>query len=80
MERKLISIGNSLGVSLPVELLRKYSLEKGDEIIIADIDGKIVLSKKQRVPLIKGISDDFFHVLNESVEKYDAAIKGLVDR
>lgn len=33
---KLTQIGNSLGVILPKELLGKFNLEKGDELIVTE--------------------------------------------
>ncbi|ROH87002.1 AbrB/MazE/SpoVT family DNA-binding domain-containing protein [Pseudomethylobacillus aquaticus] len=33
---KLTQIGNSLGVILPKELLGKFKLEKGDELIVSE--------------------------------------------
>ncbi|SFA56854.1 hypothetical protein SAMN05216169_10581, partial [Anoxybacillus pushchinoensis] len=36
--------------------------------------------KSKKVDLPKGISQDFFEVLNETLEEYDETIKGLIDR
>ncbi|MBB5354781.1 hypothetical protein HNR43_000740 [Anoxybacillus mongoliensis] len=43
-------------------------------------NNQIVVKKSNKVNLPKGISKDFFDVLNETLEAYDETIKGLVDR
>lgn len=49
IERKVTKIGNSLGVTLPYELLRQVGLAHGDDVQIEVKDGKIVLQKKNKL-------------------------------
>jgi antitoxin MazE len=79
-ERKVLKIGNSLGITFPAEFLRKLDLHQGDEIQIELENDRIVMKKSNKVDLPKGISKDFFDVFNETIEKYDETIKGLIDR
>jgi antitoxin MazE len=78
--RKVLKIGNSLGITFPAEFLRKLDLHQGDEIQIELENDRIVMKKSNKVDLPKGISKDFFDVFNETIEKYDETIKGLIDR
>ncbi len=80
MERKVTKIGNSLGVTFPAELLKRLGVVHGDDVFIEEQDGAIVIRKSQKVQLPKGVSDDFFDILDKNMKQYDETIKGLVDR
>lgn len=80
LERKITKIGNSLGITIPHELLQKAGLQQGDDIQLEFVDGVIQLVKSRKVSLPDGISEDFFDVLNDTVKQYDQTIKGLVNR
>jgi antitoxin MazE len=79
-ERKVLKIGNSLGITFPMGFLNKLGIHQGDEIQMELEEDKIVIKKSKKVDLPKGISQDFFEVLNETLEEYDETIKGLIDR
>lgn len=80
LERKITKIGNSLGITIPHELLQQAGLQQGDDIKLEFVDGVIQLVKSRKVSLPDGISEDFFDVLNDTVKHYDQTIKGLVNR
>ncbi|KHF26752.1 SpoVT / AbrB like domain protein [Anoxybacillus sp. BCO1] len=77
-DRKVLKIGNSLGVTFPVEFLQKLDIHQGDEVQMEFKDNQIVIKKSNKVNLPEGISKDFFDVLNETLEEYDETIKGLL--
>ncbi|GAA0594095.1 hypothetical protein GCM10009001_07770 [Virgibacillus siamensis] len=80
MERNVIKMGNSLGVNM-TDALKEINAEKGDTLSIEIVDKEIRLRKKQpKVDLPEGISEDFFKVLEDTVEYYDKTLKGLKDR
>ncbi len=81
-ERKVIRIGNNIGVVLPTDLVKKWDVKLGDSIQFEEKEGDIIMSKnkKKNIELPEGISEDFFEVLTETVEQYDGAFKGLVDK
>jgi len=79
-DRKVLKIGNSLGVTFPMEFLQKLDIHQGDEIQMELENNQIVIKKSNKVNLPNGISQDFFDVLNETLEEYDETIKRLVDR
>lgn len=78
--RKISKIGNSYGVTIPLEMLAEIGLNQGDEVQLKLTEGKIQLSKERKVSLPDGISEDFFEVVQETMATYDATLKGLVDR
>ncbi|WP_026568776.1 MULTISPECIES: AbrB/MazE/SpoVT family DNA-binding domain-containing protein [Sediminibacillus] len=79
-DRKVTKIGNSLGITLPTELLKQVGLAQGDDIQVEVKDGKIVLRKKEQITLPEGVDAEFMDVLNDVIKEHDKAFKGLVDR
>ncbi|PAV29674.1 AbrB family transcriptional regulator [Virgibacillus profundi] len=79
-ERKITKIGNSYGITFPKELLKESGLSYGDDIKLELKNGEIVLSKKEEIRLPKGISADFFEVLERNTNKHKETIEELVDR
>lgn len=80
LERKVMKIGKSYGVTIPLDLLKKNGINPGDMVQLSSNDGEISLQKSRMVTLPEGISSDFFDVLEETTKKHDEALKGLVDR
>jgi len=79
LERKITRIGQSYGVTIPLEMLKENGIDPGDSVVVEGKDGEISLRKSRKVELPKGISSDFFDVLEETVQEHDEAFKGLVD-
>ena len=79
-ERKVTKIGNSVGITLPNEVLKEAGVGHGDNIDIKVKDGDIVLTKKEHINLPDGVDAEFMNVLSDVIEKHDKAFKGLVNR
>lgn len=79
-ERKVTKIGNSYGVTFPKELLKEAGISYGDKLQLEQKDGEIVVRKNKPVQLPKGISADFFDVLERNTQKHQKTIQELVDR
>ena len=79
MQRKVVAIGKSKGVSIPVEILERLELATGSNVNI-ELDEeheRIVIApvrKKRKVP---GIDKAFAGQVNEFIEKYRPALKEL---
>lgn len=80
IERKITKIGNSYGVTIPVDLMEKAGIEHGDDVQLEYENGEIKITKSKKVSLPEGISEDFFATVQETLEEYDSTLKGLVDR
>ncbi|WP_018664894.1 AbrB/MazE/SpoVT family DNA-binding domain-containing protein [Heyndrickxia acidiproducens] len=80
IERKVTKIGNSIGITLPPELLKQAGLTQGDDVQVEVNDGKIILRKKDQLHLPDGIDAEFMEFLNDVIKEHDKAFKGLVDR
>ena len=79
-ERKVTKIGNSFGITLPIELLKQVGLAQGDDVQFEVKDGQIVLRKKEKVVLPEGVDAEFMNILNDVIKEHDKAFKGLVNR
>lgn len=79
-ERKVTKIGNSFGVTIPIELLKQVGLSQGDDVQVEVKDGKIILRKKEQITLPEGVDAEFMDILNDVIKEHDKAFKGLVTR
>ncbi|MBI5639812.1 MAG: AbrB/MazE/SpoVT family DNA-binding domain-containing protein [Nitrospirae bacterium] len=79
MQRKICTIGNSQGVSLPSEVLEKLHLAVGSavEVKLDEDQSRIVIEpvKKKKYP--KGIDEKFVSQVNDFIEKYRPALDEL---
>lgn len=80
IERKVTKIGNSIGITLPPDLLSQIGLSQGDDVQIEVKDGKIIIRKKEQLHFPDGVDADFMELLNEVIKEHDKAFRGLVDR
>jgi antitoxin MazE len=80
VERKVTKVGNSLGVTLPLEVLEHLKIGQGDEVCFDLADGHVIIKKKQKLKLPKGIDADFLEKMSDMITEYDKTFKGLVNR
>lgn len=79
--RKIIQVGNSLGITLPNSMLEELGVKKGDEVHVeAQGEELIVKRKPVMIELPQGIPPDFFYTLKEIMEQQKDILKGLVNR
>ncbi|TWD97658.1 hypothetical protein FB545_3156 [Peribacillus frigoritolerans] len=77
--RKLTIVGNSLGITLPIEMVNTANLAFEDELEV-EFKGEIILRKNKNVKLLQGVDAEFMEVVSEVIKAHDEAFKGLVDR
>lgn len=81
IERRIIQIGNSLGLTLPNATLKALNVKKGDEVQVELVGNQVIIKKApQMIELPYGIPADFFSLLEVEMEAHREALKGLVDR
>lgn len=80
IKRKITKIGNSVGITLPADLLKSVGLSQGDGVQIEVKDGKIIVQKNEQLNLPDGVDAEFTKILNDVIKEHDRAFKGLVDR
>lgn len=77
MKRKICTIGNSRGVSIPVDLLEELNLAVGSDVDIKldEKRSRIVIEpvrKKKRYA--KALNREFVSQVNDFIEKYEPAL------
>ncbi|MFC4802617.1 AbrB/MazE/SpoVT family DNA-binding domain-containing protein [Neobacillus sp. GCM10023253] len=80
VERKVTKIGNSLGVTLPQEVLEHLGIGQGDEVRFDIVNGQVTIKKKQNLKLPKGIDEEFLEQINDVINEYDQTFRNFVDR
>jgi antitoxin MazE len=82
MHRKICTIGNSRGVSLPSEVLERLHLSVGSEVeVTLDTDqARIVIEPVRRRRLPKGLDKEFVSQVNDFIEKYRPALDELAGK
>jgi len=81
MRRKICAIGNSRGVSLPVEVLEKLKLAVGSEVDVQvdEEQGRIVIEPVRTAAYPEGVDAAFANQVNEFIELYRPALKKLAE-
>ncbi len=81
MRRKICAIGNSRGVSLPVEALAKLKLAVGSEVEVQldEEHGRIVIEPVKRADYAEGVDAEFAAQVNDFIEQYRPALKKLAE-
>ena len=82
MHRKVCSIGNSKGVSIPAEILGKLKLAVGSEVDVRldKADSKIIIEPVRKAKYPKGVDREFVSQVNEFIAKYEPALKELAKK
>lgn len=81
MRRKICAIGNSRGLSLPVEALEKLKLAVGSEVdvVVDDENGRIIINPVKKSDFPEGVDADFASQVNDFIEQYRPALKKLAE-
>lgn len=81
MRRKICTIGNSRGVSLPAEALEKLRLAVGSEVEISVDEGqrRIIIEPVRATEYPQGIAPEFVAQVNEFIDRYGPALKKLAE-
>ena len=79
MQRKICTIGNSQGVSLPSDVLEKLNLAVGSEVEVKldEDQSRIVIEPIKRGKYPKGLDKHFVSQVNDFIEKYRPALDKL---
>lgn len=82
MQRKVCSIGNSKGVSIPAEFLGKLDLAVGSEVDVTldEAGSKIIIEPSRKMRYPKDIDREFVSQVNEFISKYEPALKELAKK
>lgn len=80
MDRTVIKVGNSLGLTLPKEVLKSLNLNQGDQINISiNENGKYELSKKENIKISTDldIDQEIMDGFESLIKNYDNTLRKL---
>lgn len=78
MIQKIIKVGNSAALTLPIEFLQEANLHIGDEMIVeTSVAAKMFMAKKTKQTGRMNLTPEFFAWLDEISKKYKVVIKKL---
>jgi len=82
MHRKVFSVGNSRGVSIPADYLSKLDLAVGAEVeVTLDEDhDRIMIEPVRKKKHPKGVDKEFVAQVNDFIERYRPALKELAKK
>jgi antitoxin MazE len=80
VERKITKIGNSYGVTLPIDILKEAGVGYGDSVTIESKGDEIIIRKNTTVSLPKGVNPKFADAMSRTLDRYEETLKGLVDK
>lgn len=82
VERKVTKIGNSLGITVPQEIINLLDVNLGDivSLEVNDNNDEIIIKKQKKVSLPKDVDPAFLDIVSDVFEKYDETLKGLANR
>lgn len=79
MHRKVCTIGNSRGISIPAEFLGRLDLEVGSKVDVRldKTETRIVIEPVRKEKYPGGLDREFVSQVNEFIKKYRPALKEL---
>ena len=76
MTRKIIQIGDSIGVTIPKSIREKFNLAVGEEVEITEDEDKIMLRKVQN----DAVDPELASWTDEFIDEYRGALEALADK
>jgi antitoxin MazE len=82
MHRKVCTIGNSRGISIPAEFLGELGLSVGSEVDVRldETGSRIIMEPVRKKEYPKGLDREFVSQVNDFIEKYEPALKELAKK
>jgi putative addiction module antidote len=82
MVRKIFPIGNSFGISIPKEILKKLNLKTGAkvEVKLDEETGRVIIEPAVTKMRYKTIDAEFASQVNDFIRHYKPALKTLAKK
>ena len=82
MHRKVFSVGNSQGVSIPADYLDKLDLAVGAEVEVTldEEHDRILIEPVRKRKNPKGVNREFVSQVNDFIDRYRPALKELAKK
>lgn len=82
MVRKIFAIGNSFGISIPKEILKKLNLKTGAkvEVKLDEETGRVIIEPAVTKMRYKTIDAEFASQVNDFIRHYKPSLKTLAKK
>jgi antitoxin component of MazEF toxin-antitoxin module len=80
MTQTIIQIGNSLGITIPVDFVKKNNIKKGDKLFFTHFEDSIIISTKPDYTYQPVSDPEFLAALKEVEIRYGRALQKLVEK
>lgn len=80
MIQKIIQIGNSLGITIPKQLLENLNLKAGDTVHVETNEASNTLIVSSKKNPLKGMSPDIIEWTQKFINKNRQALEELADK
>jgi putative addiction module antidote len=70
-ERKIRKIGNSLGLLLPSEMLKRIGVENGDTVYVSLENGEIIIRNEDKKETNDKFKEKVLAIIEEYMEEHD---------
>ena len=78
--QKIIKVGNSLAITLPVSFVREGNLKIGDELVVETTPAyQTMFVKPKKMANKKHLTPEFYNWLENVSKKYEDVIKELAN-
>lgn len=75
--QKLFKNGNSVVVSIPKEILKKYNLRDGSQVVLEEKKNGVLLARQEELEFTPEINTEFHEWLAKFNKKYAKALEEL---
>lgn len=75
--QKLFKNGNSIVVSIPKEILKKYNLRDGSQVVLEEKKNGVLFARQEGLDSVPDINTEFHEWLAKFNKKYAQALEEL---
>mgnify|MGYP001564269409 CR=1 FL=1 len=79
MEQKVIQVGNSVGVVIPINLREQNNIKSGGKVVLSQVKEGILISPSKK-QLAGGIDVRFAKMVDEFITDHEDVLKELAQR
>ncbi len=80
MKRKIVKIGNALGVTLPQEIREDAGLKLGDSVSVGIQNNAVLLSPIRKKKKIGGVDAKFMKLVDDFINEHEDVLEELAKR
>ncbi len=80
MEQKVVKIGNSVGIIIPVNIAKGLGLKQGMKVYLDESQQKVSFTVSKRPGKLSSITPEFLEIIAKVNKHYGQALKALANK